>query len=120
FPTEMFDGIHFPADLQGLPASIAKAPSSLASSIIGPECEVSFLPVNHPGGANAIKIITERGTFVHVPDNELIPESHSWLDLAAFCRGVEVLSHDAQYTEQEYASKVGWGHSSWERVCQIA
>lgn len=120
FPTEMFDGVHFPADVRALPASIAKAPSSLTSTVIGPECEVAFLRVNHPGGANAVRIRTDTGTFVHVPDNELVPESRSWVDLVSFCAGAEVFSHDAQYTEEEYGSKEGWGHSSWERVCRFA
>lgn len=120
FPTDMFDGVHFPTDVRDLPASIAKAPSSLTSSVIGADAEVTFLPINHPGGANAIRIRSDDGTFVHVPDNELLPGTRSYIDLVSFCKDAELLSHDAQYTEEEYAGKAGWGHSSWERVCQLA
>ena len=36
------------------------------------------------------------------------------------CRGVDLLIHDAQYTEQEYlSSRRGWGHSPIEHVVQV-
>lgn len=39
----------------------------------------------------------------------------------AFFRGADLLIHDSQYTEKEYqASKVGWGHSSFERAINSA
>ena len=34
--------------------------------------------------------------------------------------GVDVLLHDAQYTEDEYLQRVGWGHSSIEQVVTLA
>jgi len=38
-----------------------------------------------------------------------------------FMKGADFLIHDAQYTEKEYkASKLGWGHSSHERVINAA
>ena len=37
------------------------------------------------------------------------PEWCSGLELAA---GVDVLIHDAQYTDAEYETRVGWGHST--------
>jgi phosphoribosyl 1,2-cyclic phosphodiesterase len=38
-----------------------------------------------------------------------------------FIRGADLLIHDAQYTHQEYsASKIGWGHSSYEYAINTA
>ena len=37
-----------------------------------------------------------------------------------FLRGVDVLIIDAQYTEEEYAVKKGWGHSTFERALTLA
>jgi len=35
-------------------------------------------------------------------------------------RGADLLIHDAQYTAQEYATKIGWGHSPVEYVVKVA
>ena len=35
-------------------------------------------------------------------------------------RGVDVLIHDGQYTDDEYRQRVGWGHSSIAHAVQLA
>jgi phosphoribosyl 1,2-cyclic phosphodiesterase len=41
--------------------------------------------------------------------------------LVRFFEGADVLVHDAQYTLEEYeASKIGWGHSTFEHALQAA
>lgn len=37
-----------------------------------------------------------------------------------FARDADVLIYDAQYTDQEYALKRGWGHSTWRKGCEFA
>ncbi len=32
----------------------------------------------------------------------------------------DVLIYDAQYTPEEYESKIGWGHSTWVEAVRIA
>ena len=120
FPTDMLDGIHFPANYLNIPCSIAKTPSSLLQGVMGDGVDISVCRVHHPGGANGFKIRSGGKTFVHVPDNELIPGSDSYRALVEFARGADVLSHDAQYDEAEYTEKAGWGHSSWQRACGLA
>ena len=39
---------------------------------------------------------------------------------AEFMRGADLLIHDAQYTAQEYPTKMGWGHSPVEYVVKLA
>jgi ribonuclease BN (tRNA processing enzyme) len=38
----------------------------------------------------------------------------------AFFRNADILIHDAQYTETELASHLGWGHSSCEQAIAAA
>src|SRR5690606_35670477 len=38
----------------------------------------------------------------------------------AFCRGADVLCHDAQYRASEIAARRGGGHSSVEQVAELA
>jgi diguanylate cyclase (GGDEF)-like protein len=38
----------------------------------------------------------------------------------AFMRGADLVIHDAQYTEEEYGQRVGWGHSTVEYATDVA
>ncbi len=51
-----------------------------------------------------------RAGFVHEGDARYID----------FIEHADVLIHDAQYTEAEYPSKVGWGHSTIEYAVEVA
>ena len=59
----------------------------------------------------------------YVTDNELEPPGkvHTTYDeWVAFCSGVDVLIHDAQYTEADMPHKHGWGHSLMSQVRKLA
>ena len=81
---------------------------------------VRTMPVRHPGGSTAYRIIdadTPERILVYISDNELgdgrgydVPRD--WRDtLVAFTKGAAVLVHDAMYTTEEYQQHRGWGHS---------
>ncbi len=42
------------------------------------------------------------------------------LAIEDFFRGADLLIHDSQYTEEEYKTKVNWGHSSFEHAIASA
>jgi|SRR5579862_768109 len=65
--------------------------------------------IQHPGGALGFRLEEAGKTLVFIPDNELGIDPDAGIGLAT---GADVLFHDAQYTEAQYPSKVGWGHSS--------
>jgi phosphoribosyl 1,2-cyclic phosphodiesterase len=70
---------------------------------------VTSAPIQHPGGANGYRLEEGGGSLVFIPDNELGLDADAGVELAT---GADILLHDAQYTDAEYPSKVGWGHSS--------
>lgn len=70
---------------------------------------VTSAPIQHPGGALGYRLENGAGTLAFIPDNELGLDADAGVELAT---GADILLHDAQYTEEEYPSKVGWGHSS--------
>ena len=70
---------------------------------------VTSAPVQHPGGALGYRLEEGGRSLVFIPDNELGLDADAGVELAT---GADVLLHDAQYTDAEYPSKVGWGHSS--------
>jgi phosphoribosyl 1,2-cyclic phosphodiesterase len=65
--------------------------------------------VTHPGPTLGYRIAENGNSFAFIPDNEPGIDAEPGLALAA---GVDVLVHDAQYTAEEYATRVGWGHAS--------
>jgi phosphoribosyl 1,2-cyclic phosphodiesterase len=91
--------------------------------------EVSAIPVRHPGGAMGYRFTTGNAggrALVYVSDNELSPEARyedapGWrAKLVEFVRGASVLVHDTMYTAGEYASFVGWGHSTHDQAVELA
>jgi phosphoribosyl 1,2-cyclic phosphodiesterase len=74
---------------------------------------ITSAAVQHPGNTLAYRLEEDGRAFAFIPDNELGLAPESGLELAA---GAELLLHDAQYTAEEYATRVGWGHTSVDRL----
>jgi phosphoribosyl 1,2-cyclic phosphodiesterase len=70
---------------------------------------VTSAPVAHPGRTVGYRLSQNGASLAYVPDNEPALDREAGMELAA---GANVLFHDAQYTAEEYATRVGWGHSS--------
>ena len=87
------------------------------------ELEVCPVLLNHPNGGYGYKF-TERGkALVFLTDNELSFQHQGGLNreqYAEFCRGVDLLFHDAQYTDEEYRITRGWGHSTYSDTTDLA
>ena len=73
--------------------------------------------LNHPGGCGGIKLTDQEGKSIAIMvDNELSEEVDEFIP---FCKGVDLLVHDAQYTDEEYRSTKGWGHSTFNRTLSL-
>ena len=87
----------------------------------GPICK--SVPLNHPNGGFGFKLQADGGTFVFLPDNELgfhHEDGPGFTEFVDFCRGADLLFHDAQYTDAEYEKNRGWGHSSYADTLRMA
>lgn len=85
--------------------------------------EVSNVLINHPNGGFGYKFTEAGKTFVFMPDNELGFHHEGGPDRAEhveFCRGADLLLHDAQYTEADYEHTRGWGHSTFANTTDLA
>ena len=79
-------------------------------------------PINHPNGGFAYKIRAQNKTVAYVTDNELFSTDNLKTTLSewqTFLRDVDLLIHDAQYTDSEMPSKLGWGHSSIDQAIAL-
>lgn len=76
----------------------------------------------HPGPTVGYRISADGKTLAYLPDHEpalgapSFPISPEWTSGHRLAHGADLLIHDAQYTDAEYPSRVGWGHSSLEQT----
>jgi phosphoribosyl 1,2-cyclic phosphodiesterase len=88
--------------------------------------EVAAIRVRHPGHTYGYRISVGGARVAYIPDNELVGSSYAvdgpeWYDeLIAFLKGVDVLYHDAMFTDTEYQSRIGWGHSTFAQAVRLA
>lgn len=94
------------------------------------EVQVSYVFLNHPGLAVGFRISFAGRSLVYISDHEnyarLAPggpvPNPMDLEIARFAENAELLISEAQYTEEEYEQKKGWGHSTFldalERAAQ--
>jgi phosphoribosyl 1,2-cyclic phosphodiesterase len=73
--------------------------------------------VVHPGPTVGFRIETGSASFAYLPDHEpalvgIDGRSNDWISGAALADEVDLLFHDAQYFQDEYEQRIGWGHSS--------
>ena len=119
---EQMDGSNFPVHAEDLPSRIATIQEVDAYLRKQPFHTVRK-DLNHPGGGHAYLIEEDGVTIAYITDNELEPpdQPHTsydeWVD---FCRGVDLMIHDAQYVEADMPAKHGWGHSLISQVRQLA
>jgi phosphoribosyl 1,2-cyclic phosphodiesterase len=82
--------------------------------------------VSHPGPTLGLRLEGAGGVVAYLPDHEPalgapeFPRSGEWTSGYALARDADVLIHDTQYTDEEYPSHVGWGHSACSHVLGFA
>ncbi len=87
------------------------------------QLEVYPVPLSHPNGGHGYKFVEAGKSFVFLTDNELGLQHVGGLsrsDYVDFCRGADLLIHDAQYTDEEYTHTRGWGHSTYADTVDLA
>jgi diguanylate cyclase (GGDEF)-like protein len=83
--------------------------------------------LNHTAPTIAYRISENGATLAYVTDHEPFwkPDDgilHHPGDQrhVAFLRGADLVIHDAQYTDDEYKQRVGWGHSTAEYAVDVS
>src|SRR5260370_9961256 len=128
------------------PVSLRELPSHLAiEELKEMEFEIGKVKVcskfsNHPGICAGYRLFTSSGSVAYFPDSE--PYELLKMQLASrdgiseeeardfataertkmieFLQGCDVVILDTQYTDEEYAQHIGWGHSSLSSVVSLA
>jgi len=128
----------FPVSLRELPSHLAIEELKEMEFQIG-KVEVHSRFANHPGICAGYRLFTSSGSIAYFPDNE--PYEALKLQLASrdgisedeardfataertkmveFIQGCDLVILDTQYTDEEYAKHIGWGHSSLSSVVSL-
>ena len=91
-----------------------------------PEVTVDAIRVRHPANTYGYRITSRGASIGYVPDNELVGGSYpleakrTYQQLVDFMGEVDVLFHDAMFTNDEYPRREGWGHSTFKQAVQLA
>tara|TARA_E500000178_G_scaffold323869_1_gene349847 strand:- start:1471 stop:1878 length:408 start_codon:yes stop_codon:yes gene_type:complete len=75
--------------------------------------QLSWLKLQHPGGCYGYRIDAGGKRFCYLTDNEY--DQGQFAQLVDFTAGADLVIWDDMFTNDEQASKAGWGHSSIEQ-----
>jgi len=122
FDNKMGDGF-FPVRFDNLKAKISHDNRLQHGPLTLDGVKIDRCPLQHPQGGFGYRFTEGKKTLTFITDNELTTES--WANrhpehYEAFCRGSDVLIHDAQYTPEERNERRGWGHSDYEATLDLA
>ena len=115
----------FPVRLRELPCQLVLHEMPCADFDLG-EFRISSALICHPGPTVGYRIATANATLAYVTDHEPalgIPEfplNAEWTSGYTLAAGADLLIHDAQYSSEEYAKYIGWGHSSLPHAIAFA
>jgi phosphoribosyl 1,2-cyclic phosphodiesterase len=114
---------YFPVAFSDLGARVVPAPLPQSGAEIA-DVSVSAFLQRHPGGSFAYSFERDGTKVVYATDCELdldLPDPEAPLkdpaalrevspEFVAFVKGADLLIIDSQYLDEEYPTKVGWGH----------
>lgn len=115
----------FPVHLRDLPCALELHEVPCGDFTVGAFI-ISATLVCHPDPTVGYRITTSGATLTYLPDHEPalgVPRAYldgAWTSGHALAAGADLLIHDAQYTEEEYAQRIGWGHSTLPQAVAFA
>lgn len=126
------DADYFPVQLQDLPSTIVFREMKENPIKVG-TLNVYWCYVHHQGAAVGFKFSLNGKIIVYITDNEflkgylgapdvdLIPSEQLELysNLIQFISNADVMISESQYMNEEYANKIGWGHTSLSNACLL-
>lgn len=89
---------------------------------LAPGAVVRTTPLNHQNGATGYRIEAEGQVICYVTDTEHVPGKPD-KNVLELIKDADLVIYNATYTDEEFPSKIGWGHSTWQegvRLCKDA
>jgi ribonuclease BN (tRNA processing enzyme) len=114
----------FPVGLSEAPAKAVFEDVPRESWRVG-SARIEAQTVEHRGPTVGYRIEDEGRVLVYLPDHEpyltaALDDDPEWISGWALAAGADLLLHDSQFTDEEYAHRLGWGHSSVSHAAAFA
>ncbi|MGE0488743.1 MAG: response regulator [Vulcanimicrobiota bacterium] len=119
------DGLHFPITPREFGARVDYQDITEGQFKFGP-ATVKTMLLCHPGTCLGYAVHYGGLKLCYVTDNELFPEDSDMYSanyeklLAEFVAEADLLITDVTYRDEEYPSRIGWGHSSVSAATSLA
>lgn len=113
---------YFPINYDDIHANVTYADLCNGVYQMG-DMTVTPIALSHPNQGTGYKFSEAGKRFVFLTDNELGFQHEGGLayeDYLEFCRGADLLIHDAEYRDEEYPKRRCWGHSTIEQATRLA
>lgn len=81
--------------------------------------KISTIALDHPGGSAGYRVDTGHQSVCYITDTTHTPGELNH-GLVEFIRRADLLIYDATFTEEEFAAKPAWGHSTWNQAVALA
>jgi len=117
------DNPMFPVPLSAMQAKMRFEDFEAGMSFnIYDDVHVRTAPLNHPNGATGYRIEHAGHSICYVSDTEHVPGKMDQ-NILGLIEGTDLVIYDSTYTEEEFPTKIGWGHSTWNegvKLCREA
>jgi phosphoribosyl 1,2-cyclic phosphodiesterase len=110
----------FPVGLDELPSRFEHFGFTAGETLqLAGGLEVRTHPLHHPGGATGFRFDHRGRSVCYISD---IEHTFPWPppDLVRFVEAADLVIYDGMFSEAEYCTCVGWGHSTWEKGIALA
>lgn len=114
----LFRAPFFPVDFADLEQQISVRELRANERFTIGDITITMAKLNHPDPVYGFRLEHDGHSIVYATDTE----HFACVDptLKKLAAGADILIYDAQYTPEEYPSKVGWGHSTWLAGTELA
>lgn len=112
---------YFPVSLRDLPAHVDLHECPTTSFRVG-AATITAAEVPHCGTTLGFRIEAGGVVVAYVPDHQQ-PQDGSYRvaeSVLRLCAGADLVIHDAQFTDEEFAVKSTWGHCTVDYAVQVA
>lgn len=113
------DNPMFPVPLSAMQAKMRFEDFEAGMSFnIYDDVHVRTAALNHPNGATGYRIEHGGHSICYVTDTEHVPGKLDQ-NILTLIEGTDLVIYDSTYTEAEFPSKIGWGHSTWNEGVKL-
>lgn len=114
----IFRAPFFPVDYAELAGQVTTRDLRANDRFTIGDIEITMARLNHPDPVYGFRLEHDGHSIVYATDTE----HFACVDptLKKLAAGADILIYDAQYTPEEYPTKVGWGHSTWQAGAELA